>query len=328
MPRESKVSVIIPNYNYARYLDDRFRSILDQTYQDYELIFLDDASTDNSVNLVREQYGTHIERIEVNAINSGNPFVQWNRGVRLSRGEYVWIAEADDSCTPDFLERMLLVMSQNTSIGLAYCNTTPIDGDGAVIDSSFYHRYVSDLDSTRWLHDFTADGPNEVRHYLARKNTITNVSGVVFRRDAFISAGYAPENMRMCGDWMTYCRVLHEADVAYVSAPLNFHRQHPAKHTQNSVLDLTYFREFLQVQDYLAHAFSLSDKEKRGAFRRFIGEWDRLTISNYGRIGLARTLALARMALAVYSDPISYIEIAIHYMFNSCKSILGKWSIN
>ena len=324
MLHNPKISIIVPNYNYARYLEERFRSILAQTRRDYEIIFLDDASTDNSVELVREKFGSDVARIEVNTKNSGNPFVQWNRGVRMSRGEYVWIAEADDLCAPDFLERTVRVMNDNPSIGLVYCNTTPIDSAGQVIDNGYYHWYVSDLDRTRWLQDFTAPGLIEVRHYLARKNTITNVSGVLFRRDAFIRAGYAPENMRMCGDWMTYCRVLHEADVAYISAPLNFHRQHTTKHTQNSVLDLTYFREFLQVQGYVADAFNLGNEEKKAAFRRFLGEWDRLTISNYGRIGLAETLTLARMTVQSYPSLASYVEIAAHFLLNSTKSLAGK----
>lgn len=297
---------------------------MDQTYRDYEIIFLDDASTDHSVDLVREKFGSGVARFEINTKNTGNPFVQWNRGVRLSQGKYVWIAEADDLCTPDFLERLVRVMDYNPSVGLVYCNTTPIDGAGAVIDSGFYHHYVSDLDPTRWLDDFTANGLNEVRQYLARKNIITNVSGVLFRRDVFVRAGYAPEHMRMCGDWMTYCHILHEADVAYINAPLNFHRQHPTKHTQNSVLDLTYFHEFLQVQAYLAEAFDLSNEEKKAAFHRFLGEWDRLTVSNYGRIGLAGTLTLAHMTTKSYPEPARFFEISAHFLLNSAKSLAGK----
>jgi glycosyltransferase involved in cell wall biosynthesis len=323
-----KVSIIIPNYNYARFLDERFRSILNQSYKDYEIIFLDDASTDDSVAQVEGCFGEYIQQVEVNTTNSGNPFVQWNRGVRRAKGKFVWIAEADDTCTPDFLERMVHAMDNNPSIGLAYCNTTPIDAVGAVIDDGFFHRYVSDLDANRWLHDFSGHGLSEVKNFLARKNTITNVSGVLFRRDVFIRAGFAPENMRMCGDWLAYCRVLHESDVAYIAAPMNFHRQHPTKHTQNSVLNLTYFREYLQVQQFVAKAFNQNVCEKKAAFHRFLGEWDRLTISNYGRIGLSRTVDLARMAVKSYPGMGCQIEIAAHLVFNSSKSLAGKWLRN
>lgn len=320
-----RVSVVVPSYNYARYLEQRFRSILDQGFRDYEVIFLDDASTDESVAMARSRFGARIARLEVNAANSGNPFVQWNRGVTLARGEFIWIAEADDTCARNFLERMIGALDQSPRIGLAYCYTTPIDDDGKVIDPAFYHRYVSDLDNARWHADFTAGGREEVRRYLSRKNTITNVSGVVFRREAYVGMGFAPEHMRMCGDWLAYCRLLHDWDVAFVAEPMNFHRQHAAKHTQNSVLDLTYFHEFLQVQRYLAEAFELDAAERAAAFRRFMGEWDRLTVSNYGRIGVRGNLALARMTASRYRRADERVRIAAHFLLNATKSLACAW---
>ena len=91
------VSVIIPNYNYALYLKKRIESILNQTYTDYELILLDDASTDNSVEIL-EKYkdNPHVSHILVNEKNSGSPFQQWAKGISLARGKWIWIAEADD----------------------------------------------------------------------------------------------------------------------------------------------------------------------------------------------------------------------------------------
>src|SRR4029079_6542776 len=92
-----KVSVIVPNYNYERYLKTRIESILDQTYPIYELILLDDASRDNSVAVARELLTrANIEyRIVTNSSNSGSVSLQWKRGLELARGDVVWIAEAD-----------------------------------------------------------------------------------------------------------------------------------------------------------------------------------------------------------------------------------------
>ena len=102
-----KVSVIVPNYNYANFLEQRLNSIVQQTFRDFEIIFLDDASSDASVALVQEKFSTVIGTMDINPVNTGNPFVQWNRGVRQSRGKYIWIAEADDFCNPTFLEKMV-----------------------------------------------------------------------------------------------------------------------------------------------------------------------------------------------------------------------------
>jgi GT2 family glycosyltransferase len=325
MASKPTVSIIIPNYNYARFLNERFRSIISQNRENHcEIIFLDDASKDDSVALVKKTYQNYIDKLEVNKINSGNPFIQWNRGVRLAQGEYIWIAEADDTCEPYFLERMLDAISKKKSIGLAYCTTVPIDSDGKVLDMNFHQNYLKDLGSSRWLQDFVSNGRNEVRQYLGLKNTITNVSGVLFRREAYVQAGYAPEHMRMCGDWLTYCRLLNNWDVAFVSEPLNYHRQHPTKHTQNSVLDLTYFREFLQVQNFISQAFGSNIDERDAAFNRFIKEWDRLTVSNYGRIGLHQTLSLAHMGASTYQSPRYYSHLAKHLIINSVKSMVSK----
>jgi len=324
-PRKPKVSVVIPNYNYERFLVERFNSILNQSFTDFEIIFLDDASTDGSVDLVKNKFGNNINQILVNNKNSGNPFVQWNKGVRMAVGEYVWIAEADDTCTPEFLERMVGVMEGGSSVGLAYCNTTPINHDGAIISEEYFNLYVSELDPTRWKKDYFSTGTSEVKKYLSRKNSITNVSGVLFRRDVYMKAGFAPENMRMCGDWLTYCKVLLISNVAYVASPMNFHRQHPTKHTQNSVLNLTYFREFLQVQKYVENALNQTDKVKRDALRRFLGEWDRLTVSNYGRIDINRMIVLKDMAESSYPGVRSRISITTHFILNSFKSLGAKW---
>jgi glycosyltransferase involved in cell wall biosynthesis len=320
-----RVSVVVPNYNYARYLEERFDSILRQTFDDREIIFIDDASQDESLALVRDRFADRVSRIETSSTNSGNPFTQWNRGVRLARGEFVWIAEADDTCEPEFLGNLVAALERSPRVGLAYCCTTPIDQAGNVIDAGYYHRYVGELDTTRWHSDYVANGREEVCHYLSRKNTITNVSGVLFRREAYVGMGYAPEHMRMCGDWLAYCRLLHDWDIAFAAQPMNCHRQHPARHTQNAVLNLTYFREFLQVQQYLAEAFDLGSVDRGAAFRRFMGEWDRLTVSSYGRIGIRNTLALARMSAARYSHTHERIRIAGHFLLNATRSLAAAW---
>lgn len=321
------ISIIIPNYNYERFLEERFLSILNQTYQDFEIVFLDDASTDQSVSLATSKFSSYIQNTEVNSVNSGSPFVQWNRGIHLIKGEFVWIAEADDTCEPNFLELMMGAMERSPKVGLAYCKTVPIDADGTILDANFHGDYLSDLDSTRWFEDFINNGDSEVRKYLSRKNTITNVSGVLFRREAFIQSGYAPENLSMCGDWMLYCRILRDWDVAYVNAPLNFHRQHPSKHTRNSVLNLVYFREFLHVQQYVCTAFSLSKSERKMAFRRFLGEWDRLTVSDYGYLNLDKNFKISLMLLKSYGGPFYCLEIFVHFIFNITKFIRATWLI-
>ncbi|WP_298894549.1 glycosyltransferase family 2 protein [uncultured Psychroserpens sp.] len=100
-----KVSVILPNYNHADYLEERLDSIVNQTYQNFELIILDDASTDNSLEVLN-RYASHekVSHFIINENNSGSPFLQWKKGLNLATGDYIWIAESDDSCELDFIE--------------------------------------------------------------------------------------------------------------------------------------------------------------------------------------------------------------------------------
>src|SRR5262249_50040947 len=101
--RYPKVSVIVPSYNHGPYLAERLESVLAQTYSDLELLILDDASTDDSHQILRRYYNKPRVQVLVNSANSGSAFSQWNQGISLTRGEYVWIAESDDSSDPHFL---------------------------------------------------------------------------------------------------------------------------------------------------------------------------------------------------------------------------------
>ncbi len=131
--RNPKVSIIIANYNYARYLEQRLDSIIQQTYRDFEIIFLDDASSDESVELCKNKYKHYITHFKVNSVNTGNPFVQWNKGVRLAQGKYIWIAEADDFCEPTFLEEMVPLLESNPERGTGILSVLT-DSQGNALD--------------------------------------------------------------------------------------------------------------------------------------------------------------------------------------------------
>ncbi len=98
------VSVIIPNYNHAPFLKERIDSVINQHYDNFEVIILDDCSKDNSREVI-EQYRNHpkVKHIIYNEANSGSTFIQWHKGFRLAEGEYIWIAESDDVADLDFL---------------------------------------------------------------------------------------------------------------------------------------------------------------------------------------------------------------------------------
>src|SRR6516162_5433847 len=116
----TRVSVIVPNYNHAKYLRRRVDSILAQTYQDFELILLDDCSTDESREILASYANNPRVRTEFNVRNSGSTFKQWNKGVRATHGKYVWIAESDDYADERLLETLVARLEAEPNVALCY----------------------------------------------------------------------------------------------------------------------------------------------------------------------------------------------------------------
>jgi glycosyltransferase involved in cell wall biosynthesis len=115
------ISIILPSYNHRSFLKERLDSIFNQIYQNFELIILDDASTDSSFNILSE-YKNHpkVSHYLINEQNSGSPFLQWQKGLELAKGDYIWIAESDDACELDFLSTQLECLAKSkASIAVA-----------------------------------------------------------------------------------------------------------------------------------------------------------------------------------------------------------------
>jgi glycosyltransferase involved in cell wall biosynthesis len=218
------VSVIVPNYNHARYLRQRIESVLGQTYQDFEVILLDDCSTDDSRSVLSEYAKDPRVRIEFNETNSGSTFKQWNKGVRLASGEYIWIAESDDYADAHLLERLVPLLDAEPTAVLAYCRSWRILADGQI--SGFLDSYHADLHPQRWTGDFWADGREECQNYLVQRNTISNASAVVFRREVYVRVGGADESLVLCGDWKLWAAMALTGRIAYLGEPLNYFRFH------------------------------------------------------------------------------------------------------
>lgn len=218
------VSVIVPNYNHARFLRQRIDSILAQTYQDFELILLDDCSTDDSRRVLQEYAGDPRVRLEFNERNSGSPFAQWNKGVRLARGKYVWIAESDDYADQRLLERLVRLLDADSEVVIAYCRSWGVCLDGKPF--GFADGYVYFWDPEGWKADFCMDGRRMCQEYFCGCNRIPNASGVVFRRAIYERVGGADGSNRLCGDWKVWAAMALEGKVAYVSEPLNYFRHH------------------------------------------------------------------------------------------------------
>lgn len=218
-----KVSVVVPNYNHGRFLRRRIDSILAQTLQDFELILLDDCSTDES-KLILSQYASDPRvTIELNETNSGTPFTQWNKGVGLARAEYVWIAESDDYAEPTFLEKLCATLDGNPDAAFAYCRSWRISVAGEV--EGFADPWLSDEEQHRWAGDHSAHATECYKDFL-RCNIVLNASAVLFRKGFYRQVGGADETLNLCGDWKLWAAMALSGNVFYVAEPLNYFRFH------------------------------------------------------------------------------------------------------
>lgn len=296
MNTSPNVSVIIPNYNHALFLDQRLRSVLDQTWRDLEVILLDDASTDNSREVFAHYASDPRVRTEFNVSNSGSPFKQWNKGVGLARGDYIWIAESDDYCHLRLLETLVPVLDANPNVGLAYCDSW------ALVDERPERRvgeyWATDTKDRRWVEGYIENGPVECSRYMFDHNTICNASAVVFRRKAFLDSGGAPEVMRLCGDWMTWVRILLHSDVAYVAEPLNYWRWHKHSVRSQFMYNFRSYQERYAIAAEILEHCTVSPEIREQAFTRWFVEWTK-ALREDGGIRLRDMLQLYRAAFRV-----------------------------
>jgi glycosyltransferase involved in cell wall biosynthesis len=250
-----KVTVVTPNFNHARFLPQRFDSILTQTFQDFELIVLDNASTDNSREIIESYAKDPRVRPIFNAENNGSTFRQWNLGLGHARGDYVWFAESDDYADPLLLETLVDRLDRHPNVGLAFCQSWVIDAEGNLL-YNYLETLEQENDTIRWRADYINSGHDECPNYLFWRNTIPNASAVLLRRHILERAGGPPKTMLLYGDLFTYINVLSISDIAFVSSPLNYFRQHQ-NNVRSRVSGKESASEHLRVQELLIRRYGL-----------------------------------------------------------------------
>ena len=242
-----KVSVIVPNYNHASYLKERLDSIFNQTFQDFEVILLDDASTDNSVEILNDySKDEKVSHIIINKNNSGSPFKQWRKGIEKAKGVYIWIAESDDFAEHTFLETTVNELNQNNNISLVYTDSQTVDNHNkkSHLWSNSKNYYFK---TKRWSLDYINNGKEEIMDFLLYRTTINNASAVLFRRDNLFDVIQSKALMeyKNVGDLFIYILSCDQGEIKYCALPLNNYREHHFNTTkQNKKTGLLYIERF------------------------------------------------------------------------------------
>lgn len=292
-----KVSVIVPNYNHAPFLHQRIDSVLGQTFQDFELILLDDGSSDDSRSILSSYAASPRIRVDFSAANSGSTFKQWNRGVGLARGAYVWIAESDDYAEPRYLERLVGALDSEPRAAFVYCRSRRVSASGTV--GSYQDSDVISIDPLRWTSDFVCDGREECRNFFSVGNVVVNASAVVFRKAVYEQVGGADESFRWCGDWQLWAAMALTGKVLYIAEPLNYFRSHESSVTSNVKDSPLAAREYLRVIHWILGRVT-PPPERLQLMRASVSSlWIRPLTS--GGVPFAHRLKILRSALAI--DP-------------------------
>ncbi len=206
MPR---VSVIIPAYNQAQYLGEAIQSVLHQRYSDYEIIVVDDGSTDNTRE-VAARFARQIRYIWQE--NKGLAGAR-NTGIRAARGELIGLLDSDDQWLPAFLAEMTTLADQRPEAAVYYCGAQCMDENGRLLPQSV------------GLAATPLDGPDALYQTLLRANFIIP-STTVLRRSAVTSAGLFDQKLRSCEDWDLWLRILPARQFASLPALLARYRVH------------------------------------------------------------------------------------------------------
>ncbi|QDU22957.1 glycosyltransferase family A protein [Urbifossiella limnaea] len=215
-----KLSVILPNYNHAPYLPRCIEAILDQSYTDLELIIIDDASTDDSRDVIAE-YARHDPRVRfhVNEKNSG-VIATLNRALGMARGEYVFGAASDDYVLPGYFEKAMALFAAHPEAGITVGLVECVDDDGRL-------RFLS---PGPWADEACYLPPKE----LAPRMTLCGVPGpVIWRKDEFLAAGGYHADLQWHGDWFPLQVVAFRRGVCFLPERVSVVREVPESYSQS-----------------------------------------------------------------------------------------------
>ena len=212
---DPRVSFVVPCYNLAHLLRECVSSILTQTYGDFEVLIMDDCSPDQTPEVAGSFGDPRVRHIR-NQPNLGH-LRNYNKGIEMARGEYVWLISADDRLrTSTVLERYVKCMAEHPNAGYVFCPGIGLENgkETGILE----YAYHGDQDAIWNGRQFLLK--------LLNSNSILAASGMV-RKQCYDKVSYFPLDMPYAGDWYMWCIFALHYDVAYLAEPMVNYRLHP-----------------------------------------------------------------------------------------------------
>ncbi len=232
------VSICIPSFNHGAFISDAINSVLKQTHQDFELIIVDNRSSDNTVDIVNE-YVKIDSRVKFHINNHNIGMVgNWNRCLELSNCKFVKILCSDDILEPTCIERSVNNINISQNVGLVACARSIVSRNLSPIDVWTYPVSEKEI-----------SGKDVVRHCLTRGNLIGEPTAVLFRKE-FSLRGFNPAYGQLA-DIEMWLNILTRSNFYYDSSVQCKFRQHEEQCTKLNMKECKFIEErFLLVSDY------------------------------------------------------------------------------
>ena len=207
-----RVTIVIPTYNALAFLPETLASVYQQTYQDFEVIVVDDGSADGSLDWLKAQ---NFARLRALSQENQGVSVARNRGVREARGEFIAFLDADDLWEPEKLEKQLAVFAAKPDTGLVHTGTRILEADGS-LGATF---------------GVSAEGDTLTR--VIRSNPIRCGSTPLVKKACFEEVGLFDSSLLRSEDWEMWVRVAAKYPFGVVDEPLVRYRQHASNKSKD-----------------------------------------------------------------------------------------------
>ncbi|MEO7394925.1 MAG: glycosyltransferase [Chitinophagaceae bacterium] len=257
-----KFSILIPNYNHEHFLEQRIESVLGQTFQNFEVIILDDMSTDNSRLLIEKyRHNPKILHLVYNEHNSSSPFIQWKKGIEYAKADWIWIAESDDLAHPSFLEEAAKNIQNHPEVGCYYTDSYIINEKENKEEkvSSIKNNF---FETKKWSESYYANGKDELNECLKLLCTINNTSALVFRKEVFTAVQEQVISYRYYGDWFFFINALLQGDIYYNHNPLSSYRNHSSNFVSNNLSVADHKKEYYRLLQFLLSRPEITQKKE------------------------------------------------------------------
>ncbi len=253
-----KVSILLPNLNNRPYLDERIRTIMEQTFTDWELIIVDNYSEDGAWEFF-QVLAKKDPRIRVSQAPREGMYANWNNCIRLARGEYVYIATSDDTMKPEFLEVMVSALEEHPGCDLAHCKLEIIDENGNPHptlnwDKFYCTAYFGDLIDREHIRLAPHDG----LLHCGVKTVYTSITQLLIRRSLFDRVGLFLTDYGSIADFEWDMRASLVANTLHIPEYLATWRVHRDQGTNRDFLDSAQYRA--QLLRLIDHAFKAARK--------------------------------------------------------------------